>query len=460
VGDHADHALALGQGLERRRHHVEGLAVQGAEALVEEDGVQARSPRRGERGDLRRQRKGERKRRLEGLTARQGTHRPAGVGVGVIDHEELPGVVGQVELAAGQARHRHPRPAFDEDDRVNQVRYDPRQYAAREILLGILSAEGVTLSATETITTAQEEAGSLAILVPRYLHAAHLDADTRYRAAAAGVLGSDTGSGLVADPAWGAVVRRLYNAETNGWEPDRLLATVAAQRELHTADSVAEVIAWRIDGFLTANPEPPTLGPGVAPAAPAAATRPADGPTPAPGCQPYENAAAARDRLAAMAAETLGPHLAGRARSETAWPALLAGLRRAETAGHDPAVALSSVIAARELRTARSISEVLAWRIGRQLAATSVPDRAADPAEATAAGSAPASSVPADPLPWVAKPLDGSGGPRKCAAGQIPERRRRADHRPHQRTSRHRRPAPPPVDEPPRPAARQPRTRT
>ena len=47
-----------------------------------------------------------------------------------------------------------------------QARYDPRQYAAREILLNILATEGAPLSATETITTAREEAGSLAVLVP------------------------------------------------------------------------------------------------------------------------------------------------------------------------------------------------------------------------------------------------------------------------------------------------------
>ena len=58
---------------------------------------------------------------------------------------------------------------FDEDDRVDHVRTDPRAYAAREILLTIIAAEAAPLSATETIATAQEEAGSLATLVPRYL---------------------------------------------------------------------------------------------------------------------------------------------------------------------------------------------------------------------------------------------------------------------------------------------------
>jgi hypothetical protein len=61
---------------------------------------------------------------------------------------------------------------FDDDAHVNQVQHDPRQYAGREILLSILATEGAALPATEATTTAQEAAGSLATLVPRYLHAA------------------------------------------------------------------------------------------------------------------------------------------------------------------------------------------------------------------------------------------------------------------------------------------------
>jgi conjugative relaxase-like TrwC/TraI family protein len=311
---------------------------------------------------------------------------------------------------------------FDEDDYVNRVRSDPRQYAAREILLGILTAEGTVVSATETITTAQEEAGSLATLVPRYLHAAHLDADTRYRAAALEALGETDGHGIVSDPAWGAVVRRLFDAENDGWEPARLLATVAARRELGSADSVAEVIAWRIDGFLAANPEPSAHGPAATPAAPGTATQPADDATPAPGCRPYESATAARDRLAAIAVGTLGPQLAGRARSETAWPALLAALRRAESAGRDPAAVLSSVAAVRELRTARSISEVLAWRMGQHLATlTAARTNATPPASPSEVSSPNPGQIPADTRvtataqraalpPWLADPVPGADG--------------------------------------------------
>jgi hypothetical protein len=256
---------------------------------------------------------------------------------------------------------------FDEDPRVDQARTDPHAYAAREILLRIIATEGAPVSATETITTAQDEAGSLATLVPRYLHAARQDAGRRYEAAALAAPGDSYGRDVIADPAWTAVVSRLYDAESDGWDPTRLLAVVAAQRELESADSVAEVLAWRIDGYLATNPDPPS------------------------GDRPYEPAPDVRERLSDIAATTLGTRLAGRAQAERAWPALIAALRRAEATGHEPVELLSSVANARELATARSVSEVLAWRIGRHLAAHPGPR-----------GGQTANSAPAGgPLPWL-----------------------------------------------------------
>jgi hypothetical protein len=261
---------------------------------------------------------------------------------------------------------------FDDDARVDRVRYDPRQYAAREVLLNILGTEGAAPSATETITEGLVDARSLATLVPRYLHAAHLEAEGRYRDAAVAVFGEEGGRDLAADPAWGAVVRRLYGAESDGWEPSRLLDAVAGMRELGSAESVAEVLSWRIDGHLADAPTPPRRG------------------------QVSESGAAARERLSGVAVAVLGEHLADRAQAETAWPALVTALRRAEQEGHDAAALLSSVVNARELRTARSVSEVLAWRIGRHLA-----DQSANgSADATTSGAA------SRLLPWVAGPPD------------------------------------------------------
>jgi conjugative relaxase-like TrwC/TraI family protein len=290
---------------------------------------------------------------------------------------------------------------FDEDARVNRARSDPDAYAAREVLLNILGTEGSALPATETIAVAQEESGSLATLVPRYLHAAHLEADTRYHAAAVAALGEDGGRELACDPAWGAVARRLYDAEGDGWDPARLLATAAASRELGSADSVAEVIAWRIDGFVAGNPV--SLSVDAEPLVPA--------------CQPYETAAKARTRLTAIAVTTLGAQLADRAQGEVAWPALIAALRRAENAGYDPADALTRTATGRELRTARSISEVLSWRINRHLAA-----HPADPAITTSAPNSTTTTVAPVATAQSAAPADGqdhSPGCRNTAADSL-----------------------------------------
>ncbi len=262
---------------------------------------------------------------------------------------------------------------FDEDDLVDRARTSPHAYAVREILLNILATEATVLSATETIASAQEEAGSLATLVPRYEHAARQQAEHRYAGAATLALGDQAGADLQADPAWPQVVRRLHDAEASGWDPVRLLATVAASRELGSAESIAEVLAWRIDGHLADGEAPPRNG------------------------QPYEPAATARERLAEVARTTLGRERADLAQAdlaqadlaqaEVAWPALITALRRAEAADFDAAELLSHLIDPREVRTARTVSEALAIRVNRYLATHLDPESPTVRAEV--------------PLPWM-----------------------------------------------------------
>ncbi|MFJ8308760.1 MULTISPECIES: relaxase/mobilization nuclease domain-containing protein [unclassified Streptomyces] len=51
---------------------------------------------------------------------------------------------------------------------------------------------------------------------------------------------------ILADPTWAALVTTLAHAESAGHSPGRLLAEVAAERELGTAERPAEVLNWRI----------------------------------------------------------------------------------------------------------------------------------------------------------------------------------------------------------------------
>ncbi|MFJ5157078.1 mobilization protein [Streptomyces sp. NPDC088353] len=54
---------------------------------------------------------------------------------------------------------------------------------------------------------------------------------------------------VLADPAWPALRTRLAQIERDGEDLADVLAAVAARRELGTADSVAEVLTWRLDGW-------------------------------------------------------------------------------------------------------------------------------------------------------------------------------------------------------------------
>ncbi|MEI5133001.1 mobilization protein [Streptomyces libani] len=51
---------------------------------------------------------------------------------------------------------------------------------------------------------------------------------------------------ILADPVWPALTTTLARAETAGHNPRQLLSEVAAERELATADSPAQVLVWRI----------------------------------------------------------------------------------------------------------------------------------------------------------------------------------------------------------------------
>ncbi|NGO40615.1 relaxase/mobilization nuclease domain-containing protein [Streptomyces ureilyticus] len=54
---------------------------------------------------------------------------------------------------------------------------------------------------------------------------------------------------VLADEAWPALRTQLVEVERAGEDPVDVLATVAARRELTSAESIAEVLTWRLDGW-------------------------------------------------------------------------------------------------------------------------------------------------------------------------------------------------------------------
>ncbi|MFF9070529.1 relaxase/mobilization nuclease domain-containing protein [Streptomyces sp. NPDC014891] len=54
---------------------------------------------------------------------------------------------------------------------------------------------------------------------------------------------------VLADPAWPSLRARLVEVERAGDDPVDVLVTVARRRELSSAESIAEVLTWRLDGW-------------------------------------------------------------------------------------------------------------------------------------------------------------------------------------------------------------------
>ncbi|MFF8279939.1 relaxase/mobilization nuclease domain-containing protein [Streptomyces lateritius] len=59
----------------------------------------------------------------------------------------------------------------------------------------------------------------------------------------------DHARAILEDPAWPTLRRSLIEVEWAGEDPAEVLATVAARRQLSSAESIAEVLTWRLDGW-------------------------------------------------------------------------------------------------------------------------------------------------------------------------------------------------------------------
>ncbi|MDP9432203.1 MAG: hypothetical protein M3P91_05705 [Actinomycetota bacterium] len=112
----------------------------------------------------------------------------------------------------------------------------------------VLSREGAELSARGTITKVLTDSESLATLVPQYEHARGLlaTATDRYAIVARTALGDQRAEQLLADPAWPALADVLAIAESRQLDPGRVLRQAHAERDFTDAESVAQVLHWRV----------------------------------------------------------------------------------------------------------------------------------------------------------------------------------------------------------------------
>jgi conjugative relaxase-like TrwC/TraI family protein len=355
-------------------------------------------------------------------------HRAQGITVDTA-HPVVTGTMSREVLyvVASRARERttlyvstHELLPFEPDERLDRVKNDERMYAAREVLEAVLAHEGNELSATESIREAQREAESLATLVPRYVHAQQVINAERFGRAARIALGDELAESLGADSGWPDLVRALGHAEAAGWQPERVLAAAGRRRELDSAESPARVLAWRIDAHVRDRKAPLWLArPALADAA-----RYADLLAASVGQLDAESATSVPAALRAddvpdtaqppvVGREIVGPVLgaaaAERAEGEPAWPALVAALRRVERSGRDPVAMLRTVAGARELDSAASLSEVLAWRLGRSHGQAPAA-HACDQAESWRT------------LAWALKAAENNGVPAETVLAVVPGR--------------------------------------
>ncbi|MFJ6616201.1 MobF family relaxase [Kitasatospora sp. NPDC091335] len=209
----------------------------------------------------------------------------------------------------------------------------------------------------------------------------HVSADTlnRYAATAATALNTATDK-VTTHPQWPHLAGALAAAERTGRDTTTLLTTAAT----HT----------------TGTSDPVT-----------ALTRAARTTLAEDGIPEHHQQAPETLRHQALTATVLGDEHATRALGENTWPALTAALRRAETAGHEPATLLRQVAESRPLTGADSLSQVLAWRIGRSLAAQApaTADQQGDRAEAELWRT----------LAWTLKAIENTGTTAETALSEV-----------------------------------------
>ncbi|WP_345133478.1 MobF family relaxase [Dactylosporangium darangshiense] len=118
------------------------------------------------------------------------------------------------------------------------------------LLAEVLRSDDSDRTATETEQILIAEHDALHVWAPTFedlLGQAHA---ARYIAIVA-QLDPAAGARLRQDPAMGVVAYKLRTLADAGYDDVRVLTETVRQRELHSADSVAQVLAWRLDDIFT-----------------------------------------------------------------------------------------------------------------------------------------------------------------------------------------------------------------
>ena len=129
-----------------------------------------------------------------------------------------------------------------------------------QVLRQIIARDGADRSATEMLREEMDAPHRLDVLVPQYVHAIEMLGTERQqekRAALTGVFGQQQAEAILADPAGDALLIEMNH------HPDlaAAVATAAAERQLGSAESVAQVMQWRLEKLRSADTEEALAGP-------------------------------------------------------------------------------------------------------------------------------------------------------------------------------------------------------
>jgi conjugative relaxase-like TrwC/TraI family protein len=128
------------------------------------------------------------------------------------------------------------------------------------VLRQVIARDGAERSATETLREEMDAPHRLDHLIPQYTHAIETLGTERQHAkqdALAAVFGDQQAAAMLADPAGDALLAELNH------HPDMpaAIATAAGERDLGTAQSVAQVMQWRLEKLREASDDSTPAGP-------------------------------------------------------------------------------------------------------------------------------------------------------------------------------------------------------
>ncbi|MGO1231881.1 C-terminal helicase domain-containing protein [Glutamicibacter arilaitensis] len=140
---------------------------------------------------------------------------------------------------------------------TSRGKYDNRIYVglaggdrADTVLNGIAERTDLNLTAHETVTREFEQARDINSLGMIYRDLVDQAQSAKYEQILRTTLSTPIAQPILEDPAWGAVSRHLERAEEAGVKLETLIEDAYSQHDFTEADSIAAILAWRMDTLL------------------------------------------------------------------------------------------------------------------------------------------------------------------------------------------------------------------